>query len=452
MTACACCDTNLIREDGFEHLHVHTSTGSILDGFGEVEEYALLAKKQNMKYLTISDHGMLSCIPRQFRAADKMGLSPIVAIEFYLNDMQRPGVVYKDLDPIQQKTFRKSYHLLALAENEIGYKNIVKLSSYAWEHGFYYKPRINYDVLNRYKEGIYFTSCCYNSEIGQAFERGGADEADAMIERYMAMFPGRFWLEIMLLDFKKQKPYDLYIIKASEKYGLPLIITNDVHYANSEDSRIQQYMLMIQRKSTIADIEKKQGDGEEAFELQDTNLSYKSEKAINDKWKSDYYKEIPPEILSQAKLNTVKLAEKCRGLRLDKNLKLPQIEDADQRLREEVLRGFHSLKLPQTNEYAYRIQEELELICRKGFSSYLLMQQKIIDEARKKAPELFGWDCADEAVGPLRGSSGGSLVCYCLGITTVDSIKHDLMFSRFLNENRGSRNIKYKFERATLTF
>jgi len=452
MTMCCGCDTNIIREDGFEQLHVHTSMGSILDGFGEPEEYALRAKEQNMKFLTITDHGMMSAIPRQMRAAEKMGLHPIYGCELYLNDMQRPGVFYKDLDPIQQKAFRKSYHLLAIAYNETGYKNLVKLSSYAWEHGFYYKPRVNYAVLNQYKEGIYFTSCCYNSEIGQAFERGGADEADQMIEWYMAMFPGNFWLEIMLLDFKKQKPYDIYIIRAAEKYRLPIIITNDVHYCNAADARVQQYMLMIQRKSTIADIEKKQGDGEEVFELQDTNLSYKSVREINQKWRTDYSDAIPPEILEQAKANTVKLAESCKGVKLDRSLKLPQIDNADEKFQTAVMEGFMALKLPITKEYVDRIKEEIELICRKGFSSYLLIQQKIINEARRIAPELMGWDCEDEAVGPLRGSSGGSLACCCLGITTMDSLKHDLMFSRFLNENRGSRDIKYKFNKSKVVF
>lgn len=444
-----------MEECGYEHLHLHTDF-SLLDGLGQVEEYAEKTAKINQKFLCVSDHGMMGVIPRQVKACEKAGISPIFACELYVNNDHVHRDLVKDLSPIEKEKIKPSYHLLAIAQNNVGYKNLVQLTSWAWINGFYRKPRVTYKELMQYKEGIIFTSCCYNSEIGRAFDRGGKELADRMIERYMKMFPGQFYLEIMLLDFKKQHPYNAYIIDASQRYGLPLIVTNDVHYCNPEDSKQQQYMLMIRGNTTIAEINRRieeakelnDGESEDIFELQDTNLSMKSEQEIDIKWKEKYRDVVPYELYCQAKANTVKVAELCKGVQLDRSVKLPQMPDADEDFREKLLRGFKWRGLhnrPNAVVYKKRLIEEYELICRKGFSSYFLILKLILDEARRKSKEIMGFDAADEAVGPGRGSCGGSLACFCLGITDVDPIHHDLLFSRFLNESRGGRRLKTRF-------
>lgn len=455
--------------EGFEHLHLHTDF-SLLDGYGTVEEYAKRCKEINQRYLCVSDHGAMGVVPRQIRACENNGINPIFACELYVNPMQ-PELVggltmptfQKDLDDLQKKRVRKSYHLLAIAYNETGYSNLVKLSSWAWTRGYYYRPRVNHEQLMNNKEGIIFSSCCYMGEIGQAFDRAlhpeeGTGSLEAayeagyeMIEKYLQMFGENFRLEIMLLDFKKQKPYDKFILAAHDKYGIPLIVTNDCHYCLQEDSHMQRLMLMIQTNNTLGQIQRELAEAEarnetvDFFELQDQNLWLKSEEEINEKWLADYSDVIPYEILAQAKKNTVEICRQAEGVELDRSIKLPQIDDADEAFKAAIMEGAVKRQIPRTKEYLGRIKEEYELICRKGFSSYFLIQKMMTDEARRICPELLGWGDGHEAVGPGRGSAVGALVCYCLGITDVDPIKHDLLFSRFLSPARGGKSLKLKF-------
>jgi DNA polymerase-3 subunit alpha len=450
-----------IEITGFEHLHLHTDF-SVLDGYGMVEEYANRAPLINQKFLTISDHGMLGAVPRQIKACEKIcdkhgkdTLSPIFACELYVNrmqpaisslqDMQKYLSELSEADAAEAK--QSGAHLLAIAYNETGYKNLVRLTSWGWTKGFYRKPRVNYEQLLKYKEGLFFTSCCYNSEVGKAFDKGGEEAGFAMIERYIEMFgKDHYFLELMVLDFNKQKPYDAFIVKAHERYKLPLIITNDCHYCKQEDSKYQRLMLMVQTKNTIVDIERKMKEEgiSDFFELQDANLWMKSEEEINEKWFKDYKDIIPYDLFCEAKRNTVKICERAKGVQLDRSLKLPIFPDADEKLKEEVMRGFKARNLPQNREYVNRLKEELSLITRKGFSTYFLIQKMMTDEARRWCRDVLGGD-GTQAVGPGRGSAVGALTCYCLGITDVDPIYEGLLFSRFMSEARGGRSIILEF-------
>lgn len=398
----------------------------------------------------------MGAIPRQIQACEEYGREPIFGCELYVSPMQpelRPGEktaeCTKDMSPEERKRLGKSYHLLALATSELGYKNLVNLSSLAWTRGFYYKPRVNHEMLLRHREGIVFTSCCYNSEIGQAFERGGDDAGFAMVEKYISMFgKENFFLEIMLLDFSKQKPYNQFIIRAHERYGLPVILSQDVHYAQREDSKMQRLMLMVQTRKTLKEIQEKmnQEDTSDLFELQDTNLWMKSEEELNEKWERDYRDTIPLEFFEEAKRNTVRLAERCKGVKLDRSVKLPYIEDAEQKLLEYISQGYRRRRLPKGDPvYMARIKEEYDLICRKGFASYFIIQKMMTDEARRVSREILGYGDGSEATGPGRGSAVGALTCYCLGITDVDPIEHDLLFSRFLSPARGGKQMKLRF-------
>lgn len=447
---------------GYEHVHLHTDY-STLDGLGTVEEYASHAPTINQKFLTISDHGMMGAVPRQIKACDKINdkmgkdtLSPIYGCELYINRLQPPVNSLKemqrfmaDLDEEQKKECAVSAHLLAIAYNEEGYKNLVRLSSWGWTKGHYRRPRINHDMLKKHKEGLIFTSCCYASEVGKAFDRGGDEAGFKVIEEYIKMV-GRdhYYLELMLLDFVKQKPYDAFIIRAHEKYGLPLICSNDVHYCHKGDSHYQRLMLMVQTSKTLKDIQKAMAENEmqDFFELQDTNLWHKSEEEINEKWEKDYSKIIPYELFCQAKRNTVEICRKAKGVQLDRSLKLPNLPDADDKLKEEMLLGFKRRALPQTREYLDRIKEEYSLITRKGFASYFLIQKMMTDEARRVCPQLLGFGDGSQAVGAGRGSAAGSLTAYLLGITQVDPVYEGLLFSRFMSEARGGRQICLEFE------
>lgn len=431
----------------------------MLDGFGTCEEYALRATQINQNFLTVSDHGMMGAVPRQIRACEKIcdkygkdKLSSIFAAELYVNPLQPDtdeiSKYTSELSPDDMNIFKASPHLLAIAYNETGYKNLVNLTSWGFIKGFYRKPRVNYDQLLKFKEGLYFTSCCYNSEVGRAFEKGGEEEAYKAIEKYIEMFgKENYFLEIMLLDFKKQKPYNKFIVKAREKYNLRIIVTQDCHYCLQEDSHYQRLMLMVQTNRTIQEIQNalKEDAMRDFFELQDANLWMKSEEELNQKWLSDYSDVVPYEIFCEAKKTTVEICRKAKGVQLDRSLKLPSFPDADERLKLLVLKGYRYRQLPETKTYKNRIVEELGLIARKGFSTYFLIQKMMTDEARKWCKEFIGGD-GTQAVGPGRGSAVGSLVCYCLGITDVDPVKEDLLFSRFMSEARGGRSIKLEME------
>ncbi len=446
-----------MRDDiGFEHLHRHTDY-SLLDGYAKVEEYSLRSKEVGQHYLCVTDHGMMAAVPRQIRACENSTskghkLNPIYGCELYVQNAHCSEEDRKNLSPEEMKEQRKSYHLLAIAHNLTGYTNLVQLSTWGWLNGFYYKPRVTHEQLMLHKEGITFSSCCYIGEIGQAFDRGGSDAAEAMLVKYMAMFGEHFYLELMLLDFNKQKPYDKWLIWAHDKYKVPLIVTNDCHYCNQEDSKYQRYMLMIQKGSTIADIEKKQQgeDGQDIFELQDSNLWMKSEREMNEKYLQMYSDVIPLELFESAKLNTVKVCEKAKGVIIDREAKLPQIPDEKVKFAEALAIGMKWRGINRNKKYQDRLKEEFELINRKGFSSYFLIQKMFTDEARRVCPSFLGWGTGHEAVGPGRGSGVGSLCNYVLGITDVDPIKHGLLFSRFLSESRGGKTMKTKFTQPPL--
>jgi len=447
-------------ETGFEQTHCHTDQ-SLLDGFSQIEEISERAIKNNQKFLCVTDHGTMAAIPRQIHAAEVAGLSAIFGCELYTQNKHVPKELISDLSDEEKREVRKSYHLLAIAYNNTGYENLIALTSWGWLNGFYYKPRVTHEQLLKYKEGIIFTSCCYNGEIGQAFDKRGEEAAEEMLKLYMSMFGENFYLELMLLDFTKQKPYDKWLIKMHDKYHIPLTISCDCHYANPEDSKYQRYMLMVQTKRTKQELDQAVEASLEdrsinIFELQDKNLWYKSEKEIDEKWVEkvktpvdeldiSYQDIIPYELLLQAKQNTVKICQKAKGVVIDRSVKLPYIKDADEKLKEAIGRGVVWRDLKGKMKYLGRLKEEYELICRKGFAGYFLIQQQIINEARRVCPQILGWGKGDEAVGPGRGSSAGSLVCYVLGITDIDPIRHNLLFSRFLNESRGGRNLKIRF-------
>ena len=443
-----------------------------------VSEYAERMKEINQKYLCITDHGVMGAVPQQIVESEKHNLFPLFGAELYVNNLQ-PEVQFRENSTefrkslgdgstesrtcpgdgkkpsLMQKKFDKSSHLLAIAYNSVGYSNLVRLTSWAWIHGYYRRPRVNHQVLQKYKEGIIFTSSCGNSEIANAF-MGERDEynnpifnEDAgfeMLEKYIAMFGKNFYLELMMLDWKMQKPYDRFLIKAHERYKIPLIMTQDCHYCKQEHSHNQRLMHMQQNKRTLGEVQAMidAGDADNLFELQDTNLWLKSEDELNSKWESDYQDVIPYELYQQSKSNTIKICELAKGIELDRQIKLPKMPDADEVLMEHIKHGFLLRHCPKTPEYSKRIKEEYELICEKGFSSYFLIQKMMTDEARSKGPEILGFGDGSECVGPGRGSVCGSLVAYCLRLHDVEPIIHNLKFSRFLSPARGGKQMRIR--------
>ena len=312
---------------------------------------------------------MMGAIPRQIKSCesicDQFGkdkLTPIYACELYVNrihseatpDEESRSKFMQQLGPEELEEFKiKGNHLLAIATTQVGYQNLVRLSSWGFLNGFYSRPRVNYEVLNKHKEGLIFTSCCYASEIGRTFDRKGPEAAEEVLVRYMNMFRGQFYLEIMLLDFRKQKPYDIFILKMKDKYGLPLIVTNDCHYCKQEDSHYQRLMLMVQTKNTLPELQKKMAENEmqDFFELQDSNLWMKTEEEMNTMWETKYSDAIPLELFEEAKETTVKICQMAKGVKLDRSIKFPIQEDEKKALAQAIADGFRFRNLSPKGEY-----------------------------------------------------------------------------------------------------
>jgi DNA polymerase-3 subunit alpha len=434
---------------GFEHLHLHSTEGSLLDGYGLIDEYASCAKHINQQYLALTDHGMMSGIPRQIYCCEKHNLNPIFGCEIYYNPKQpslkndeEMKVYLKDFSPEEKLLMRKSYHMTLWAKNSIGYRNLVRLSSFGWLHGFYYKPRINLEQLTLHKEGIVVGSGCFNSPVGQVFSKEGEEAALSEIEKYHSLFGKDYYLEIMLLDFSKQKPYNQFLIKSSERLGIPLVISQDCHYCMKEDAKMQRTMLAVGSKHTIQELNEAESLGKtDYFELQDTNLWMKSEEELNQKWEEDHY--VDYDLFKEAKRNSVRICEQCKGVKLDRSVKLPRFPDEDDRLKDLVMDGVRKRGMPES--YWTRLREEFALVKEKEFSAYFIIQQMMTDAARKHCAEMVGSGTGSEAVGPGRGSAAGFLMCYLLGITDVDPVKHDLLSSRFLSPARGGKQMQIRF-------
>jgi len=435
---------------GFEHLHLH-SEYSILDGFGKILEYCDRWSTHG-DYLCVTDHGLMASIPSlisQTEQFDKKKFKPVFGCELYVNPIHTEATqneeernnFIKSLSPDQYEAFKTSSHILAIAVSNKGYENLTKLCSLGWSQGFYRKPRVNHELLKKHREGIIFTSCCCASEAARALKLYGKEKAEEMVLKYKDMFGDNFYLEMMLLDFEYQRGYDQFLVEMHLKHGIPMIMSNDVHYAYEEDSKYQTIMMLVNTKRTLAEIEKLKSENADVFELQDRNLWMKTEDEMNKKWLEKYSDVIPLEIFEQAKMNTVKICRMAENVKLDRSVKLPKIIDEEEKLKELVMQGLKKRGISKTNGvYFKRILEELDLIFRKQFSSYFLIVKSFTDEARRISHEITGLDGV-YAVGPGRGSGAGSLVLYLLGVTDVDPIRHDLLFSRFLSENRGSQAV-----------
>jgi DNA polymerase-3 subunit alpha len=424
----------------FVHLHLHDEY-SLLDGFSKVEDYATRAEEFGWKYLSVTNHGMMGQIPRQFKACQRLGLTPIYGCEIYVNDFHeyREYMLKKaDEMPLPEgfssleelrSSFKKNYHVVLLAKNEIGFKNLLKITSDAWINGYYRRPRATHEFLQSHSEGLLCGSACLAGPISSCILQDKIDRAYKAAEFYKSMFSEDFFIEIMLLDLKEQKLVNKHLIKIAQDLNIDLVLTNDCHYLNKDDSYFQDILLLMQNNNTITDLENKK---DEVFQFSAKGLWFKTAEELDETWKNEH-QYIPEKIYQQAKLNALKFAEKCK-VEIDTTLKIPEFKNypdnvpklmrnPDDCLRFMGFEGLKRRKLDDKQEYKDRIEMELDVIKQKKFANYFLIVKDMVDFAINNGIEI----------GPGRGSAPGSLLCFCLGITDVDPIVHVLFFERFLN-------------------
>lgn len=396
----------------FVHLHNH-SHYSLLDGLTKLDEMVNFAKEQGSPAVALTDHGTMYGIIEFYQKAKKAGIKPILGVETYLAPNSR-------FDKNTREDGR-GYHLLLLAKNLTGYKNLIKLVSHAHIEGFYYKPRIDWEILQEHHEGLIASTACLAGEIPRLIAADKFEEAKKRILEYNNLFgQDNFYLEIMdhpelgedLLKVNKA------LIEFSRELGIPLIATNDVHYFKKEDAEAQDILLCLQNK-------KKKSDTDRMTMLGHGDYSMRPNAEMIAAFKDT------PEAIE----NTLKIAEMCNVEIELGNIQLPHFEvpenyDGSSYLREWCEKGI-AKRFPEAGDEEIkkireRLDYELSVIAKMGWPSYFLI-----------VADFIGWAKNNKiVVGPGRGSAAGSLVCYLTGITNLDPLKYDLLFERFLNPDR----------------
>jgi len=391
----------------FTHLHVH-SHYSLLDGLAKIDELLDYVKELGMDSVALTDHGVMYGAVEFYKKAKARGIKPIIGCEVYVANGK-----HTDKQP---NIDGRRYHMILLARNEIGYKNLVKLVSIAHLHGFYYKPRIDEDLLEKYSEGITALTACVQGKIPRLLISNQDKEAEELAIKYEKIFgKGNFYLEIQHHPkVLEQEIANKKLIELSKKTGIPLVATNDIHYLRKEDAEAHDILMLI---NTGAD----PNDPERLSMLED-NFSM-----ISPEQMAEWFKDIP-----EAIENTQKIADSCNfEMELGK-VKLPAFPlpegKTDIQFLEEICRQGLEQKYGKNPEpkIIERLNYELSVIGKTGFAGYFLIVQDFVNWAKQNRI----------VVGPGRGSVGGSIVAYLSGITNIDPIKHNLLFERFLNPER----------------
>jgi len=397
----------------FCHLHIHNEY-SVLDGLGTAEEYATAAEAMGMKYLCLTNHGNIDGVLQWQEACEKHGVAPVVGCEMYVVDDAR----------VKEKGEKRN-HVTLLVKDQKGFRNLNKMLTHACLEGFYYRPRIDWPLLLSHLEGLVLLTGCVDSVLQEA------KKGSKILEALAAAAADDLYFEVMPHILSKQKVLNKKIEKYHSKYRNKIVATNDCHYVRSADYKLQEVLLAIQSKKTWGD------PGRFRFEVQNLHLRSSQEMI------SAFHRQniLPGEIVRQALKNTIEVAEKCSGFRIKKKkIRLPEVSLPDGVEEDEMLwqmcqdglkkkRGASGLPLSKSEKkiYSRRVEEEIKLIVRKDFVRYFLIVEDLVRWCRKN----------NIMVGPGRGSVGGSLVADLIGITTgVDPIKYDLLFDRFIAEDR----------------
>ncbi|KKT97496.1 MAG: polymerase III, alpha subunit protein [Microgenomates group bacterium GW2011_GWB1_45_17] len=390
----------------FTHLHVHTEY-SLLDGLCKIPSLLERAKADGQKALAITDHGVMYGAIHFYNYAKEKGIKPIIGVETYV-------ATHSHLDK-QPRMGADQFHLLLLAKNYTGYKNLMKLVSVAHLEGFSYKPRIDFDLLKQYHEGIIVTSGCLQSEFSQLIMENKRDEAVEKLKKYANLFGDDFFLEIQAHPKIKQVgEMRKEMAKISREFGLPLVATNDVHYVNPDDAEAQDALLAVQMRKILSDKNRLSMYSSPDFYLR------------TQKEMEQLFIEYPDAIA-----NTAKIAERCNveipiGNWILPDFPLPKNETYESLLKKMSHEGLKKRFKEVTPDIEKRLDYELNIITKKGFSTYFLIVQDFVNWAKNQG--IY--------VGPGRGSAAGSLTAYSLNITNMNPLQHGLPFERFMNPER----------------
>ncbi len=402
---------------GFVHLHLHTQY-SLLDGACMIDRLLDRVKEMGQTSCAITDHGAMYGVVEFYQAAQKRGIHPVIGCEVY---------VCPDMDD-RTSAARDYSHLILLCENQTGYENLMKLSSEGFVRGFYYKPRVDYKLLRAHREGLIAMSACLSGDLPKLLLDGREDEARKMALEYQDIFgAGNFFIELQDHGIPEQKQVLPRLVKLARQLDLPLTVTNDCHYIDRNDAEAQEVLMAIQTGKTLSD--------ENRMRMTTDELFVKSEAEMREKFPQ----------FDDAFENTVKISERCQvefdfSKRHLPSFPLEDGQDADALLTRLCREGLEARYGAGRKDADARLEYELGVIRSMGFVDYFLIVWDFIKYARDNGI----------LVGPGRGSGAGSIVAYSLGITSVDPLKYNLLFERFLNPERISMpdlDIDFDYER-----
>ena len=391
----------------FAHLHVHTEY-SLLDGACRINKIASAARQKGMTSLAITDHGVMYGVIDFYRACIKENIKPVIGCEVYVAPHSRFD---------KTSSYEKYYHMVLLCENNTGYQNLIKLVSYGFTEGFYSKPRIDDELLEKYHEGLICLSACLAGEIPQKLLDGDYNAAKAKAEYYRDLFgKDNFFIELQDHGIEEQQRIIPSLVRIADEIGVDIVATNDSHYIEKEDSKTHNILLCIQTNRTINDNDR--------MEFQTNEFYLKTEEEMR-----ELFPKYP-----QAIENTQKIADRCNvefefGVRKLPRFDVPNNEDHLEYFRRNCYKGLykHYGENPEQS-LIDRLEYEISTVSKMGFVDYYLIVNDFVRYAKSNGIP----------VGPGRGSGAGSLCAYCIGITAIDPIKYNLLFERFLNPERVS--------------
>jgi len=446
-------------------LHSHTIF-STLDGIAKPEEYFAECSNRKWSAMAITEHGVLSSIPDAFWASKEYDIKYIPGCEVYYNDyepkrreMAEAGTKIGEImesNPNLGTRIRRNRHLTVLCKNETGYHNLLAINRHAWEHGFYYKPRTWFDQLVKHKEGLIILSGCLNGPLSNELRLknyGGGEFTGAMeyFKMFNDVFGDDYYIEVQMpcIEFSNDSDGESFhdsvvfnrLVQIADGMNKKLVLTNDSHYMKREDFQIQKLMMAVDQGTTV--------DDPNLFHVNSDDQFFKTRAELRETFINNKYSDkVGIETFEKACDNTLEIAEKCNNFDFDLSPKLPIIDDADNRLQESAARGLirKGLYKDKTTYHVdgrevtalEQMQIEVERINEKGYSSYFMITKELVDHARSE----YG----QNGVGPGRGSAGGSLVCYLLGITGINPLKWKLSFDRMLSPARGGMMLKVQMD------
>lgn len=421
--------TKKLTAQDFVHLHNHTQY-SLLDGLTKIPKLIDFVKDDGMKAVAMTDHGTLSGAIEFYKTANSAGIKPLIGIETYIASRK-----HTDKDPQKDKN---RFHLIVIAMNNIGYQNLMRLSTIANLDGYYYFPRVDHDLLEKYNEGLIVTSACMGGEIGQALKNQQVSQAEEIASWYKSVFGDRYYLEIQdhghpdnPLHSAEQQSINEAVLKLGKKLSIPVVVTCDAHYLKHEDQEAHEALLCVGTGSYIAD--------QDRMSLKEYPLHVAPALEVIERWQQDH-----PDVIT----NTKAIADRCEvtlelGKILIPKFPVPKTDTEKTYLHKLVYRGLawrygaveeaRAKKITQEEaiqtlppEILERAQFELDVIDKMGFNGYFLI-----------VSDFIGWG-KDQGIvfGPGRGSAAGSIIAYALRITELDPMKYDLLFERFLNPDR----------------